>query len=128
MHHWVPEGDFKTVVAINQALIDAFPYVWLFPSLEGWGYHYLASMDPIEIPTAAELAERMPVTAKRDMLEWNRRTSVEQMFGIMLSKRIYGTTLFMNEVDMLTDDRPVNEYFILRKFFGKDGGSKDAWG
>ena len=120
MHHWIPGGDRKTVISVHRALTDAFPYVWIFPSIEDWGLHYLASMDPIEIPTAAELAERMPVTAKRDMLEWNRRTSVEQMFGIMLSKRIYGTTLFMNEVDMLTDDRPVNEYFILRKFFGKD--------
>ena len=52
-------------------LQEAFPYVRCFPSVEGWGFHLLGSMEPIENLDPSELAARMPETARQDLLEWN---------------------------------------------------------
>ena len=42
-----------------------------FRPLKGWGVHMLASMQPIGQFDAAQLAARMPESARKDLVEWN---------------------------------------------------------
>ena len=56
-----------------------------YESIEGWGVHFLASMQPIAACTPAELAHRMPASAARDLVEWDSDETAEDMFDDVLS-------------------------------------------
>ena len=43
-------------VAIAKSLRVSFPYLRAYESIEGWGVHFLASMQPIDAATPAEFA------------------------------------------------------------------------
>ena len=45
---WFPGDDeMATDQAVIRSIYESFPYVRCFPSVEGWGVHMLASMEPI---------------------------------------------------------------------------------
>jgi spermidine synthase len=116
--HWsAPTDPRVSLLAITKALMESFPYVRCYGSLEGWGFHFLASMSPIPDLTAAELASRMSTAAVADMLEWGPGTTAEQQFALVLGVQIpLARILEFNDIDVqaLDDDRPVNEYYLLR--------------
>ncbi len=56
LQQWLPGGDAVVHASVARALKESFPYVRVFHSVEGWGYHFLASDRPLPNPTAAELA------------------------------------------------------------------------
>ena len=89
----------------------------MFPPVDGWGEHFLASNGPMNRYTAAQLAARVPPAAARDMLEWGPATTVESQFERMLSGEIPLRKLIDADpgAPALTDDRPVNEYYFLRR-------------
>ena len=68
---WFPGGEYQTEQAVIRSINESFPHVRCFPSVEGWGIHLLASMEPIARLDPAQLAARMPANAKKDLLEWN---------------------------------------------------------
>ena len=105
-----------TTVAIARALKESFPYVRAFTSIEGWGIHYLASRQPILDRSAAELAERMPASAAADLVEWGPFSTAEQQFAAVLKREISIDRILAANPDAPTmrDDRPVNEYYMLR--------------
>jgi hypothetical protein len=73
-------------------------------------------MQPIPVRSAAELVARMPPAAVRDMMEWGpAATPVEEVQDV-LSKEISPDSLIAlaPNTPALTDDRPINEYFLLR--------------
>ena len=78
--------------------------------------HILASMEPIEMLTADELAARMPETAKTDLLEW--AASDEQLPAYLQSvlSSEFSPVELLNpgSKNRITDDQPFNEYFLLR--------------
>ncbi|MEM5777151.1 MAG: hypothetical protein QXJ06_01755, partial [Candidatus Aenigmatarchaeota archaeon] len=51
LHQWVPGGSNVVLAAITSSLTTVFSYVRMFKSIEGWGYHYIASMRPINVPS-----------------------------------------------------------------------------
>ncbi len=105
------------LVAITKALKESFPYVRCMGSVEGWGFHFIASMSPIPNLTPAELASRMPAAAVADMLEWGPGHTAEQQFALMFRNEIsVDQILEFKDIDVqpLDDDRPVNEYYLLR--------------
>jgi predicted membrane-bound spermidine synthase len=53
---WLPDGDPEVLSSVARALRDSFPYVRVYRSLEGWGWHFSASMTPLPDRTPAELA------------------------------------------------------------------------
>lgn len=113
---WYPGGDRQTGTAITRALTESFPYVRAFLSLEGWGVHYLASMQPIPVRSAAELASRMPPAAAADLVEWGPLPTPQEQFSALLQREInlqWLLTLDKNTPAM-QDDRPVNEYYLIR--------------
>jgi len=113
----VATDPLVNLVAITKALQESFPYVRCFGSVEGWGFHFIASMKPIPNLTAAELVRRMPPAAVADMLEWGPAETAEGQFNLMLRNDVpLNQILEFNdlEVQPLADDRPVNEYYLLR--------------
>lgn len=117
LQQWIPGGEKVTVLAAARALAASFPYVRVFVSVEGYGLHFLASARPIPSRTAAELAARLPDAAGRDIIEWGPEQSAEMQFMRVLPSEI-PIQWFMDmgrEAPMLTDDRPINEYYFLRR-------------
>ncbi len=118
---WLPYGEAAVVAGVARSLTESFPYVRAFPSVEGWGIHFLASTRPIPRRSATELAARFPAAAGRDLLEWGPASSVQEQLVPVVTREYFVKSLL--DVDpraaALTDDRPVNEYFFLRRtFFG----------
>jgi hypothetical protein len=116
LEQWYPGGDAATTAAITRALKESFLYVRAFGSIEGWGVHYLASRQPIPERSAYELANRMPPTAAADLVEWGPYSTAEQQFAAVLKNEIPADWLIDLDktAPALQDDRPVNEYGLLR--------------
>ena len=116
LQQWLPEGDDPTKAAVARAIKNSFPYVRVFRGIEGWGWHFLASERPIPIRTAAELVARMPASAVSDMMEWGPAPSPAEQMKRALSGPISIDAIVAHSAatPVLTDDRPINEYFLLR--------------
>lgn len=113
---WYPGGDQATTSAIARALKESFPFVRAFGSFEGWGIHYLASRQPIPNRSASDLAARLPANAAADLVEWGPFSTAEQQFAAVLKNEIPIDVVIGVDKNAPTmeDDRPVNEYGLLR--------------
>jgi hypothetical protein len=118
---WCPGGDDATMAAITRSLENSFAYIRAYESIEGWGTHYLVSMEPLPAASAAELAGKLPPRASRDLVEFNPKLSAEEMFRKVLEagQPLTSFTDPLPRQIALSDDRPVNEYFLLR-YRGED--------
>ena len=116
LQQWFPGGDRATTAAIARALKESFPYIRAFRSVEGWGIHYLASRQPIPDRSAADLAKRLPPSAAADLVEWGPFPTPEQQFADVLNKEMPIDTLVDADKNApaMQDDRPINEYDLLR--------------
>jgi len=116
LQQWFPGGDTMTTVAIARALRESFPYVRAFVGIGGWGIHYLASRQPIPDRSAADLAKRMPASAAADLVEWGPFPTAEQQFAAVLRSEVPVNRFLATDKDVpaMQDDRPVNEYSLLR--------------
>jgi spermidine synthase len=113
---WVPWHALVGRAALR-SLCNQFPYVRCFDSVEGWGVHLLASMEPIEPLSLAELTARMPDAAKRDLCEWTPSVPAEAYLRQVLRHETAAErNLNPNPLLRITDDQPFNEYFLLREF------------
>ena len=116
LQHWFPGGEMETAQAVAQSLAREFPYVRVFRSVEGWGLHFTASMQPIHLPPAAALSAAMPEGARRNLLEWNPGCDSVEYFDRFLANEIpLGALLPVDPRVEITDDRPYNEYFLVRR-------------
>jgi predicted membrane-bound spermidine synthase len=120
--NWYPSqvGDAATTASITKTLMQSFPYVRAFRSYDKtFGIHYLASMRPLPKVPGSVLAARMPQSASSDFVEWGPQASADKQFDAVLSQEIPLQELVQedSQVPALTDDRPINEYFLLRKWF-----------
>jgi spermidine synthase len=113
---WFPGGDRLTAQGFMRSLYNSFPYVRCFGSVEGWGIHALASMEPIKVQTPEQLAINMPVNAKKDLLEWDTSRDLPAYLGLVLSQEVSIKNLLKSYPEIqITDDDPLNEYFLLRR-------------
>jgi len=112
---WFPGPHYPTADAVVRSMAQSFPYVRCFPSIEGWGMHFLGSMEPIENLDARQVAERMPLSAKKDLLEWADTRDAAGYLDRVLSVEIpIKALLNPNPHILITDDQPYNEYYLLR--------------
>jgi predicted membrane-bound spermidine synthase len=113
---WLPSGDGAVQASVARALKNSFSYVRVFPSVEHWGWHFLASDRPIQNRSSAELVARMPAKAVTDMMEWGPAKAPDEQFGLMLSAEMSAEQLVAMSpaTPALQDDRPINEYYFLR--------------
>lgn len=121
LQQWYPGGDLATTAAISRALEESFLYVRTFRSVEGWGVHYLASNQPIPDRSAADLAKRMPPSAAADLVEWGPYDTPEKQFAAVLKNELPISWLISldKNAPAMQDDRPVNEYYLLRNLHKK---------
>jgi len=117
LQQWLPAAEPAVTSSFAKALGRSFPVVRCFRSNPENGHHFLASFSPIEQRTATDLAARVPPAAARDLLEWGDETSVEAQFQAVLGHEVPLQSLIGQNpsVPTLTDDRPVNEYYFLRR-------------
>lgn len=117
LSQWYPAEPSKTLQAVARSLVEVFSYVQVYQSVEGWGYHFFASQNPIVAPTAEKMVEAMPSAAQADLMEWNDHNNSNVLD---YTKRILSTPknikdfLSSDQTIEVTDDRPYNEYFLLR--------------
>jgi predicted membrane-bound spermidine synthase len=113
---WYIGQEFLVFQGLLRSVSNVFPYVRTFGSIEGWGIHILASMDPIEALTAEQLVARMPSAAQKDLMEWAPPGSPPSYLGSALARELpVRTSLHADRDIRITDDRPLNEYFLLRR-------------
>jgi hypothetical protein len=73
-------------------------------------------MSPIEHQTPEQLAARMPAAAKKDLLEWAPDQTVPGYLKPVVNREILPDSLLNTNLDIqITDDDPLNEYFLLRR-------------
>jgi spermidine synthase len=122
---WLPEGgDAVVESSIARALFESFPHVRVFHSFWGWGYHFVASVDPIPNRMAAEMVQRMPRKAVEDLTEWGPAPTAEGQFADVLNREVSLERMIAEAptAPALHDDWPANEYYVLRQQLGP------AWG
>jgi spermidine synthase len=117
LQQWLPGGDAVVRSSVARALRESFSYVRVFRSVEGHGYHFLASDHPLADRTAAELAQRLPAKATSDLMEWGPETTPELQFADVLKREISLDQMIAADPDApaLQDDRPQNEYYAIRR-------------
>ncbi|MGC9940980.1 MAG: fused MFS/spermidine synthase [Verrucomicrobiota bacterium] len=112
---WFPGSDILTTQAVLRSIAESFPYVRCFPSVEGWGLHFLGSMEPIPELDAKQLVTRMPIAAQQDMLEWaDTKDAVAYFNRVTGHEYSISGSLNSDPTIQVTDDQPYNEYYLLR--------------
>ena len=131
LQQWLPEGDPIVRSAVARALSESFPYVRVFQYYPTWGFQFLASKQPIPLRTGAELVQRMPAAALRDIMEWPFEPSAERELDFVLKRETSLSRIIASDPNAVAmqDDRPVNEYVLLRKLESSrtQPGSLVAW-
>ncbi len=122
LQQWLPRADATVRASAARALQESFRYVRVFGSVEGWGLHFLASNQPIPERTPAQLTERLPATAVRDLIEWGPEPTAEANLAIVLSREQPVSQIVAEDPDALAlvDDRPINEFYGLRRYIRPD--------
>jgi spermidine synthase len=116
LQQWIPEGDALVLASVSRALKESFPYVRVFEYGHNIHFQFLASDHPIPERTPAEMARRMPTKAAQDMMEWIPNLPPEELFmSIMRHETSIDQVIALAPAaPSLQDDRPMNEYFLLR--------------
>lgn len=119
---WYPKADgadAATTVSITKTLIQSFPYVRAFQSFGHFGIHFLASMEPLPAASSSILAARLPSAAVSDFMEWGPLTNLQQQFELVLSHELILEKIVAEapRTPAILDDQPINEYYLLRRWF-----------
>jgi len=120
LHQWFPGGDRSTFYAVVRSLSESFPHVEAYRAYDKYGIHMLASRQPISKPSVSLMIERMPASAQADLMEWSPNRRLERMVGRILDP---GLEVMLDELleftptQTITDDRPFNEYYALRRLW-----------
>ena len=123
--HWFPGGENKILEAVVRSLVDVFPYIRVYKSFEGWGFHFLASMEPFQTPSPKDSVSRLPAIAKDDIVEWatgiesyndlEREDLLEEYFSLSFEKEI--------PVELLLNQKDKNDPHLRHQPFFSDSKS-----
>ena len=120
LQQWFFGAEGPEAQAIARSLMQSFPYIRAFRSMEGSGIHFLASDSPLPTLGAKELAQRLPASARQDLLEWEPTQSAASIFQTILVRELSVFDIAgPNPQIVITDDRPYNEYYLLRRNLAK---------
>jgi spermidine synthase len=114
---WYPEGDIRGGQSTLRALVGVFPHVRAFRPWMGLGVHLLASEHEIVLPDEAAMRARMPPGARADLVEWGRPRGLREFARGLPGLEVDVLALLDPDAGfVLTDDRPRNEYYLVRRF------------
>ena len=124
LQQWLPSDvtDADVTAAVARSLRASFPVVRTFR--DEFGYHFLCSDRPIPVRSADDLLQRMPAGAVADFVEWagpstdSSTVVASRQFDVLLQHELPLDQLVAAapNTPALTDDRPINEYFALRRW------------
>jgi hypothetical protein len=80
--------------------------------------HFLASAEPIDHLSTREILDRMPARARADLAEWSGERTAADMQRVVASELPVEALMSDRRSVVITDDRPYNEYFFLRRTLG----------
>lgn len=117
LQQWFPGGSNTTTASVARALKDSFPFVRAFRAVDNRGIHFLASAHDIPKLSATQLAARLPEVAAIDLIEWGPFDTPEKQLDAVVGKEIPIDALIALDPKTpgVRDDRPVNEYYLLRE-------------
>jgi spermidine synthase len=123
LQEFYPYNEPWLISGILRSCANTFKYVRVF-DVPGKCYYMIASEEPIAKPDFAAAVAKMPDSAKRDMLEWREQEHLpddpQQVLEQLYSLEIPLAKLMNSDPDSkITDDKPINEYFLLKKIAGK---------
>ena len=121
LQQWFPGGEAKISQAVVNTVKEAFPHVIVLRDYRPphSGLHILAAEFPLALPTIDEAVARMPEAAKKDMVEWNPGMALKFAWNLVFEQlKPLEEELPDDPSILITDDRPYNEYFLLRRTFG----------
>lgn len=120
MAQWFPFGEEMTFHAVLNSICSEFPFVRVFHSIDDWGYHFFASMQPFDMPSTENFVKRLPRSASADLTEWYKDKNPAPLYRKMIQKEIPAEKILPAGFKYsITDDRPFNEYFLIRKRINK---------
>jgi spermidine synthase len=118
---WYPasSGDAATLASVIKSLAQSFPYLRAFMSYEGLGIYFMASMQALPQVQSSALAAHLPPAAAADFIEWGPAHEVREQFETALSHELSlpDVLRIAPGAPVLRDDQPINEYFLLRRWF-----------
>jgi spermidine synthase len=122
VHQWLPRTEPAITAAVAKAIRDSFPYVRVFALLDTGGrvegFFFIAGLAPMPRRTPAVVAGRLPAAAATDLVEWAPQWTPEYPFKRVMSNEvpIDAVVAVAPSAPVLEDDRPVNEYFLVRRW------------
>jgi len=121
LQQWIPVSGGTVLASAVKSIHQSFPYVRAFESVEGWGYHLLASDQSIKLPPVTAAVAKMPEGAQKDMIEWGPASTPAAQLSMVLGRETNVAALMAidPEVVALDDNHPINEYYFLRETFRK---------
>jgi spermidine synthase len=119
LQQWLPYqpgGDLRILRSMAGALRRSFRRVRALRSADGWGFHFLASDGPLALPPPAAAEAAMPPSARRDLSEWSQGASPAAVLAAVYAGETDVRDIAPDGSPLtLTDDEPVNEYFLVRR-------------
>lgn len=122
---WTDINDPYLLAAITRSLVRGFPHVKAYRPVTGSGIHFIASQTPLPEKGPAGLAAALPQRAAADLVEWGPHPTPAEQFRAVLEQEQSIEALLRagGPAPAIVDDRPVNEYFLLRQHLGwRPGG------
>jgi hypothetical protein len=97
----------------------------VFP--DEFGLHFLCSDQPIARRSAKDLLEKMPAAAVADLAEWDlddggsaAGAATVRLNGLLSQETTLDPLIAASpNTPALTDDRPINEYYVLGGWLGR---------
>ncbi|MEZ6037287.1 MAG: hypothetical protein R3F29_07385 [Planctomycetota bacterium] len=120
---WYPATAADDNELIKQAVVNTvsrvFEHVVVYRAYEPphVGLHIFAADWEIVPPSVDVAIARMPEAARKDLLEWTDGMPLQAAWPLALGQRIkLEEVMPANDRLGITDDRPFNEYFLLRRW------------
>jgi hypothetical protein len=120
LQQWIPVDRGLILQSVALAIVRSFPYVRAYRDVDSGqglaGIHFIASMSPLPRPSAKEFVARLPLRARYDLVEWQPGVTAEAAATRILAGEVPLSSVLpaSSSVPALSDDRPFNEYFLLR--------------
>lgn len=120
IHQMYPDWTEKNILAaVARSIQNSFRYVKVFRTdPAGIGFHFFASDRPFPQMDAEAMYQKMPASARADLCQFKEGggTDCRPELASFLKGEIDIKEILVDDPHVvITDDRPYNEYFLLRR-------------